>query len=468
MPPIVALFAWFVFVVYLFRRDPLRDSRVSWAVWIPLIWMLIQGTRLPSQWLNMAGVNAIDVIEDGNPLDRAVYLSLIVLALWVMSSRSVRWGKVIGRNPALTALIVLGLISVTWSDFPYIAFKRWVRDLGTYLMIIAVMSEASPLEAIEKMIRRFCYVTVTLSIVLIKYYPQLGMGYDYYSGAPYTVGVTTNKNMLGVLCLVSALFFSWDILRRFAERKDKIVRKLLVIDGGMLLLTLSVLKRADSSTSLLSYVVALMIMFAARLRWIKESPSRLAIMIPVAAVSIAVIDFLFGIRSLVTSSVGRDTTFTGRTNLWAYLGSLDKNWLLGAGYESFWIGPRLQAAWKIFQWGPTEAHNGYLEMYIQLGVVGLFALALVLMSFYRRIYRELSKNASYAVLCLSFLIVLLIYNYTEAAFRNCLLWFTFLMLNIAAADSGETISVAAKQQGAVLHRMSGQSRIRRRVPSTSN
>jgi O-antigen ligase len=135
-----------------------------------------------------------------------------------------------------------------------------------------------------------------------------------------------------------------------------------------------------------------------------------------------VLDLLFGLRGLVTSSVGRDTTFTGRTNLWSYLGNLDKNWLLGSGYESFWLGPRLEAAWKVFHWGPTQAHNGYIEMYIELGLVGLLTLLLVLLFFYRRIYRELSVNPSYAVPLCPFC-GNPIYNYTEAAFVNCLLWF---------------------------------------------
>jgi O-antigen ligase len=335
-------------------------------------------------------------------------------------------------------------------------------------MIVVQMTEARPLEAVETLIRRFSYLVIPLSIVLIKYYPRLGMNYEFFNGAASSTGVTTNKNMLGVLCLVSALFFTWDIVRRFADRKDRKIQKLLYIDFALLFMTLWLLNRANSSTSLLSYVLAAVIMLLSRLRWIKEEPARLAVVIPVGAVIIAILDFLFGIRSLVASSVGRDTTFTGRINLWNYLATLDKNWLLGAGYETFWVGPRLAAAWRVFQWGPTQAHNGYLEMYIELGVIGLFALALVLLFFYRRIYRELKANSGYAVLSLSFFVVLLIYNYTEAAFRNCLLWFTFLMVNLVSPVAGEAVIGATERPGVMPRRMSGPSKVRRRIPNVSH
>jgi O-antigen ligase len=430
--------------------------------------MLIQGTRLPSQWANMTYGSASDAIQDGNSFDRMIYLGLILIAVGILASRSVPWTNVFGRNTALIALILLGLISVTWSDFPYIAIKRWFRDLGTYLMIFVQMTEVRPLESVETLIRRFCYVVIPLSIVLIKYYPRLGMSYEFYNGAQSFTGVTVNKNMLGVLCLVSALFFTWDILRRFPDRKDKQIRRVLWIDLLLLAMTLWIFSRVDSSTSLLSYVVALVIMLCARMRWFREKPVRLAVAIPLAAIAFVVLDFLFGVRSLVTSSVGRDTTFTGRIDLWNYLASLDKNWLLGVGYESFWVGPRLQAAWKIFHWGPTEAHNGYLEMYIQLGVLGLVVLTLVLLGFYRRIYRELKVNSGYAVLSLSIFVVLLIYNYTEAAFRNCLLWFTFLMVNMVSPVAGEKVTDPIEKPGMMRRPQYGPSNFRRRIPNASH
>ena len=51
------------------------------------------------------------------------------------------------------------------------------------------------------------YLLIPLSIVLTKYFPELGKQYDTWSGMGYYIGVATSKNMLGALCLVSAVFF---------------------------------------------------------------------------------------------------------------------------------------------------------------------------------------------------------------------------------------------------------------------
>src|SRR5271167_2450198 len=51
MPPSLALFLWLILLVALLRFDPGKDAGTSPALWVPLIWMFILGTRLPSQWL---------------------------------------------------------------------------------------------------------------------------------------------------------------------------------------------------------------------------------------------------------------------------------------------------------------------------------------------------------------------------------------------------------------------------------
>lgn len=51
MPPSLALFLWFILLVALLRFDPAKDSGTSLALWVPVTWMFILGTRLPSQWL---------------------------------------------------------------------------------------------------------------------------------------------------------------------------------------------------------------------------------------------------------------------------------------------------------------------------------------------------------------------------------------------------------------------------------
>ncbi len=150
MPPSLALLLWLVLLLALFRFDPAKDPKASAVLWVPVIWMFIVGSRLPSQWLGGQVGGAAQALEEGNPLDRSIYFALILLAIGILMSRSFNWGGFFARNVALMAFLFFALLSVMWSDFPFITFKRWFRDLGNYLVIlVAVVRSSVPLEAVR-------------------------------------------------------------------------------------------------------------------------------------------------------------------------------------------------------------------------------------------------------------------------------------------------------------------------------
>ena len=92
MPPILALALWLVFVLALLLYDPAKDSKTSLALWVPLIWMFIAGSRLPGQWLGGQAGSSAGAYQEGNPLDRSIFFVLILLAIGILMSRSFRWG----------------------------------------------------------------------------------------------------------------------------------------------------------------------------------------------------------------------------------------------------------------------------------------------------------------------------------------------------------------------------------------
>ena len=141
MPPSIALASWAVLLLLLLIFDPAKDSRVSVALWVPLVWMLIVASRLPAQWLGGATVAQVQTLEEGNSLDRTVFLVLILLSIAILFLRSFRWGAFVARNLALVAFVAFCLLSVFWSDEPFVSFKRWYRDLGNYLVILVVLSD---------------------------------------------------------------------------------------------------------------------------------------------------------------------------------------------------------------------------------------------------------------------------------------------------------------------------------------
>ena len=176
MPPSLAFLLWLVLLLGLLYFDPAKTLRAPLALWVPLIWMFIVATRLPSQWLSGQVGLASKGLEEGNSLDRNIYCMFILLAICILISRSFNWSNFFTRNLALTAFLAFALLSVLWSDFPFVSFKRWFRDLGNYLVVLVILSDPKPIEAVHTVLRRLCYLLIPLSILMMKYFPS--RGYD--------------------------------------------------------------------------------------------------------------------------------------------------------------------------------------------------------------------------------------------------------------------------------------------------
>jgi exopolysaccharide production protein ExoQ len=435
MPPSVALTLWCVLLLGLLRFDPARRPGISLALWLPVIFLSIAASRLPSVWLSFQGGIAQQALEDGNALDRTIYLGLSVLAIGILMSRSFKLGHLLVRNAALTGFLLFALVSLVWSDFPFIAFKRWVRDLGQYLMMLVVLSDPSPLEAVRAVFRRVAFVLIPLSILLYKYFPQIGKQYEVWTGAQSFVGAATSKNMLGLLCLFSALFFVWDILTRWSDRKQRQTRRVIYVDVVFLAMSAWVLYLSNSATSQVCLVLGCLVLAAAHSKTIDRHPALLTASVPVAVCLYLVMVFGLGfdLNATVAGIVGRDPTLTGRTEIWEVLLRANTNPILGTGYETFWLGPRLQWIWQ--QVGTiNEAHNGYLQVYLHLGLIGVFLLVVFLITSYRNICRRFTSHSEVGRLGLAVWTVLAFYNVSEAAFPTGLLW---LMLLPAALVVGE-------------------------------
>ena len=427
MPSSLALFVWLILLLALWRFDPAKERGTSVALWVPLIWMFIVGSRLPSQWLGVQGASAATALEEGNALDRTIWFVLILLAIWILASRSFQWSAFFSSNPFLMTFLCFALLSVLWSDFPLIAFKRWFRDLGAYLVIPVVLSDSRPLHAVRTLLRRVCYLLIPLSILLIRYYRDISVVYDDWTGQPEYVGPTTAKNSLGVLCLVSGIFFFWDTVTRWSDRREPRTRRIIRLNLAFIAMSLWLLKLSSCTTCNVCLVIGCLVIALVHSGLGKRHPRFPKVLIPAIFFLYLIVAFGFGMNGEMAQAVGRNPDLTGRTNIWNAVLSIHTNPLVGTGYESFWLGPRLLKVWAKAGGGLNEAHNGYLEVYLNLGLIGLFLLGGFLISSYRTISRRLATFSPLGSLGLALWIALLFRSMTEASFRGGLMWLTFLL-----------------------------------------
>jgi hypothetical protein len=392
--------------------------------------MFIVGTRLPSQWLGGQMGTVAQVLQEGNPLDRTVDLILILLAVVTLISRSFQWDKFFTRNFALVAFVGFALLSVVWSDFPFVAFKRWFRDLGNYFVILVVLTDSHPIEAARTLLRRLGYLVIPLSITLIKYFPGTSKYYDTWTGVAQFTGAATSKNTLGVACLVSGIFFFWDTVTRWHERKERRTKSILLVNFALIGMTLWLLNLASSATSKVCLAIGCLVILAAHSKKFKRSPGFLKLLIPSSFILYLILAYGLDLSGSLASAVGRDPTLTDRTKIWAAVLSIHTNPLIGTGYESFWLGPRLERIWPLAG-HVNEAHNGYLDIYLNLGGIGLALLLMFVIASYSKICKRIASSPL-ASFSLAVWTIMLFYDMTESAFRGGLMWVTFLLAAMAA------------------------------------
>jgi O-antigen ligase len=116
--------------------------------------------------------------------------------------------------------------------------------------------------------------------------------------------------------------------------------------------------------------------------------------------------------------MGKDLTLSGRTDLWEYLLNTPINPILGSGYQSFWLQSYAAELWAKYYFHPTQAHNGYIETYLQGGLLGLFLLLAMIAETGGKLKRELVQGDPYGSLRFTFLVVAIFYNWTEALFNK--------------------------------------------------
>ncbi len=435
MPPIVALCLCAAFVLGLLRIDHRRNRGLSKITWLPTLWFLIAASRPVAQWFTGGEVGEEGAsVEDGSPLDRFVLLCLITLGMAVLAKRRFDWSTMLRDNRWLVLLFVYMLVSILWSDFPFVSFKRWIKTAGSVVMALVVLTELSPLSVLHSILMRTAYILVPFSLMLIKYYPPIGVAFGRWSGGTMWVGATMTKNTLGALCMVSIFVLVWTLVRRRERKLPRATRYDNWADLIVLGLACYLIRGpggAYSATSIAVLVLGLAVFFLVRRLTTDSRQLRSRIIAAVLGTAglFVLVDAVAGESpvALVARLLGRDPTLTGRTDLiWSELIPLSlKNPVLGVGYGAFWIRP-------IFEFPINQAHNGYLDVFIELGAVGLVLLSCLIVSFCGKAIREFRWDPDWAALRLAFLLIVIMHNNTETSFlrSTILLWNLLVLLMI--------------------------------------
>jgi O-antigen ligase len=415
-----------IFIAFLLVRDSRRRTSLSWAIWIPTILLLILGSRPVSAWLG-GGWNVRELANDAetSPLDQLFYFSVLGSSLVVVLLRRVKFGKFLRANLPLIFLYLFFALSISWSDDPLGSTKRLIKDFGMLLVVCVILSEKNPREAIRAIYVRCAIILFPHSVVFIKWFPNFARSFTV-EGTPMYTGVTMQKNTLGEIVLVFSLFVIWDCLEtqpaKWQLKRLPWDRLLLLVMGVWLL------QICQSKTAFLCLVLSTVLML--RGGWLaSKTVSRVALL---AALSLPYLMFFAqkfnSVIAPLIEALGRDMTFTGRTDIWEHISSDTVNPLIGAGYYNFWGGSGGLRVNEAMHEIIPNAHNGYVDMYLDGGIIGLILLFSMLVAYGRRLMKHLPDDR-FQRLRFAMLIAMIVYNMSESMYgRLSTIWFTTLLV----------------------------------------
>jgi len=430
MPPFIASIICGIGIAGLFYLDRGEKPRVSRALVIPAVWMLLNTTHPLSFWLGVSnqGSYTTEAYVEGNSFDRNVALVLQLAALIVLCGKSAKVGAILRKNPLILVYFSFCLVSVLWSDFPFVTFKRWIKALGDVQMVLVILAELDPFAALTRILTRMGFFLFPLSILFIRFYPQLGRR-PTNSWTQEPVGVTQQKNELGIMCMIYGIFFLWMLLSVYRERKRPGRWRHMLAYGTIIAMSVYLLSQCNSTTSIVGFASSAGVLWLASRRPARPALVNFAVL---AVLGLAVTALFFNPGGGLVQSLGKDPGLTGRRDIWALVLGLHTNPLIGTGFETFWLGSRLEFMLNALVNLPiNEAHNGWIEVYLNLGWVGLCFIALLIVTGYKRIISHIRQDPEKGCLFLGFLLCALFYSFSEAGFRfGTVSWFFLLLVII--------------------------------------
>jgi exopolysaccharide production protein ExoQ len=392
--------------------------------------LLISAGAFAPLWTDPAAHNAID----GQTTLQATWAIVYLATALVLISHRAAVLTVLRAQGLLITLLLFSFSSALWSENPAVTLRKAVALLGTTMIGVLFSVRFNVREQV-----RFIAVTMSIAAVLSVaaaiWFPQLFPATEFASGA--WNGVFSHKNVLGRAMALGVLacitlsrqsLFSWP----------------WTIGGTALCGCVMLL--AHSQTALIALLVTLLVWSASgmlRADWrVSVGTSSL-----LSVVGGALLWTAFTHLDAIAELLHRDTTFTGRTRIWlfAQLSIAERPWA-GYGYGAFWwVSRKSQQALALIGYETPHAHNGILDLMLQIGVIGTGIFTLCWAACATRSLRNLRHtDGPEGKWPLLYTVFFLLYSLTENGLlvANSLLWIVFVA---AACSVGERAAVVSRQ-----------------------
>ena len=359
------------------KRDAAVFSAINWAENAIYVFLLIffSGAVIGLLFTDLGN------LDQENPLARTSWYPVyIVIALMALRTFP-QFFRITMFSPLLILCVAWCGITMFWSVDYGITMRRSVALTLTTVAGLILAARFTWEEMVQRIAFAFLILGV-ITVLVVVANPTRGIMSEIHVGA--WRGPWVEKNYLGGMMtkgLIAAMC-------AFAMRPS---RAWLWIPTGILCLFLVIM--STSKTALLISMAAIGIFIA--LRIFRRFPVLRAPLVYLIVLTIGgLATFIMVAPDVAFGLIGKDATFTGRTDIWTWLiASIKQEWAFGYGYGAYWMDPLGPSYWvrTALQWGVPSAHNGWIDLWLAGGIVavllfGIYMLMVVVMAI-DRIFR---------------------------------------------------------------------------------
>jgi O-antigen ligase len=264
-------------------------------------------------------------------------------------------------------LVLLAILSVYWTYAPEVTPRRLIGLIGTTFLGV-YLAVRYDLKQQMQLLAWAMGIAIVSSFLFALLLPKYGVMGGIHSGD--WRGIYLHKNVLGKMMTLSVCLF-WLLLRDHQQNR-------FWPWTGLFFSWILILFTTSSSALVNSVTLIILSLMLTMLGW------RDKVMVPSVTFLMVLVGCIYAWISANLEAIfgllGKDATLTGRSNLlWPSVARMiGQHPFWGYGYSGFWNGALSEAAyvWRDVKWEAPHAHNGYLDLGLDLGIVGLSIFAI--------------------------------------------------------------------------------------------
>jgi O-antigen ligase len=307
-------------------------------------------------------------IFEPQPIARVMWLPVYAFLLVVVLRE---WRSLLALAPRvglLCVVVALCWLSFQWSVAPGDTLRR-AFGLTMAMAFSVYLAARYDWRQLLKLLTWAWIAMVIGCFIFALFFSPWHVMRDEHPGA--WSGLWTHKNTLA-----SIMSFGCGVMLSAAVLDRRLRPWALAGFAGAVLLILF----STGRTALLSLAAGTA---ALTLFWMMRRGPVAMVVLGAGALSVAILiaGLIFLAPQVLVEIIGRDLTLTGRTDIWESLNrAIDQRPWLGYGFGAFWVdehGPRFWVQRDV-AWNVIGAHNGWLEIMLAVGRLGLILVLIQL------------------------------------------------------------------------------------------